>query len=181
MSGLAAIDLAIRPEQPGDKAAIYDLTQRAFATMPYADGNEQDLVDALRDGGALALSLVAEQSGQLVGHVAFSPAIAADGSGGWYALGPVSVTPPLQNQGIGSRLINRGLDILRSRDAAGCVLVGAPEYYRRFGFAPAPENCPEQEPAEYYQLRPMGRSAPQGIIDFHPLFYAGQGGEGEAS
>ena len=46
-------DVNIRPEQPGDEAAIYDLTKRAFAPMPFAGGDEQDLVNALRDAGCI--------------------------------------------------------------------------------------------------------------------------------
>ncbi|WOE76044.1 GNAT family N-acetyltransferase [Alterisphingorhabdus coralli] len=174
MSMATALDLNLRAEEPEDQAAIHDLTKRAFAPMPYADGDEQDLVDALRAAGALAISLVAESEGRVVGHVAFSPAVAADGASGWYALGPVSVEPEVQKTGIGSALINSGLDMLRHRNAAGCVLVGNPDYYHRFGFRPAPQCCPGGEPAEYYQLLPMGQPRPDGIIGFHPLFHAAQ-------
>ena len=74
--------IVIRPEQPADHAAIYDITKRAFAPMPFADGNEQDLIDRFREAGALALSLVAEQDGAVVGQVTFTEAFAADGSPG---------------------------------------------------------------------------------------------------
>lgn len=169
------MDLTIRPEAPGDYAAIHDLTRRAFAPMPYAGGDEQDLIDQLRDAGALAISLVAELDGRIVGHVAFSPAFAADGSEGWYALGPVSAEPALKHQGIGSAVINAGLNLLRKRDAAGCVLVGNPAYYRRFGFLPFPELCPDGEPAQFFQILPLCISEPNVVVGFHPLFH------GEAS
>jgi putative acetyltransferase len=103
------MDLNIRPEVPADHRAIYDLTKRAFAAMPYAGGDEQELIDQLREAGALALSLVAEKDGKLVGQITFSPAFAANGSSGWYALGPVSVDPELKHQGIGSQLIRAGI------------------------------------------------------------------------
>jgi putative acetyltransferase len=164
------MDLHIRPEAPSDHAAIYDLTKRAFAQMPYAGGDEQDLINKLRDAGALAISLVAELDGGIVGHVAFSPAFAADGSGGWYALGPVSAEPELKHQGIGSAIINAGLNMLREREAAGCVLVGNPAYYSRFGFLPFPELCPDGEPVEYFQILPMRTQAPTEVVGFHPLF-----------
>jgi putative acetyltransferase len=165
------MNLTIRPEAPGDHAAIYYLTKRAFAPMPYAGGDEQDLIDKLRDAGALAISLVAELDGRIVGHIAFSPAFAADGSEGWYALGPVSAEPELERQGIGSAVINAGLNMLRERDAAGCVLVGNPAYYSRFGFRPFPALCPEGEPAEFFQILPMGVKKPNVVVGFHPLFH----------
>ena len=162
----------IRSEQPADRGAIHDITSRAFAPMPFADGNEQDLIDRFRDAGALALSLVAERDGLVVGQVSFTEAIAADGSPGWYALGPVAVEPELQKQHIGSKLIEAGLAILRERDAAGCVLVGDPAYYSRFGFRLFPELCPDGEPAEYFQIMPLNTKQPDSVISFHPLFHA---------
>jgi putative acetyltransferase len=165
------MDLKIRPEAPGDYGAIYDLTKRAFAPMPYAAGDEQDLINHLRDAGALAISLVAELDGRIVGHIAFSPAFAVDGSEGWYALGPVSAEPELKHQGIGSAVINAGLSLLRQRGAAGCVLVGSPIYYSRFGFQQFPELAPEGEPAEFFQILPLGVAAPNVVVGFHPLFH----------
>jgi len=163
----------IRPESPLDKQAIYDLAKRAFAPMPFAAGNEQDLVNALREQGALEISLVAEHKGRVVGHIAFSPAISGQNTDRWYALGPVSAEPDMQRCGIGSALIHQGLDMLRQRGAAGCVLVGSLDYYPRFGFQSAPVNCPAGEPAEYYQILCMAADKPQGIIGFHPLFHEG--------
>tara|TARA_R110000772_G_scaffold18400_38_gene51998 strand:+ start:8754 stop:9260 length:507 start_codon:yes stop_codon:yes gene_type:complete len=165
------VTIVIRPERSADHAAIYDITKRAFAPMPFADGNEQDLIGRFRDAGALALSLVAEQDGIVVGQVTFTKAFAADGSSGYYALGPVAVEPELQGQHIGSKLIDAGLAMLRERDAAGCVLVGDPAYYRRFGFRLFPNLCPEGEPAEYFQLLPLRVTEPHSVIAFHPLFH----------
>mgnify|MGYP000271026984 FL=1 len=161
----------IRPETAGDQAAIHDITQRAFAPMPYSDGDESDLIDRLRNADALPISLVAEQDGTVVGQVTFTEAFAADGSPGWYALGPVAVEPELQSQRIGAQLIEAGLDRLRERDAAGCVLVGNPAYYSRFGFQPFPHLCPEGEPAEYFQILPLRVKQPDAVVGFHPLFH----------
>jgi putative acetyltransferase len=166
----APLSPSIRPERPGDEAAIYDLTRRAFAPMPYAAGDEQELIDKLRGAGALALSLVAEIDGPIVGHIAFSPAFAADGSAGWYALGPVSAEPALKHRGIGSALIEAGIAWLVEHGAAGCVLVGNPAYYGRFGFRPFPDLCPDNEPAQFFQILPLAVAAPDSIIAFHPLF-----------
>ncbi len=91
----------IRDERLEDIPAIYDITKRAFAPMLFADGNEQNLINAVRDAGALSISLVAEIDSMVVGHVAFTPATAADGSPGWFGLGPVAVEPERQRKGIG--------------------------------------------------------------------------------
>jgi putative acetyltransferase len=166
------MDVHVRLEKPEDHAAIYDLTARAFSPMPFAAGDEQDLIGKLREGGALVISLVAEREGRIVGHVAFSPAFAADGSSGWYGLGPVSAEPDLQRQGIGTALITTGIAMLRDRDAAGCVLVGNPAYYVRFGFLPFPALSPENEPAEYFQILPLRTANPTSVVAFHPIFYS---------
>ena len=165
------MNLVIRPERPADHAAIHDITRRAFAPMEYAGGNEQDLIDRFRDAGALAISLVAERDGVVVGQVTFTKAFAADGRPGYYALGPVAVEPELLGQHIGSKLIEAGLAMLRERDAAGCVLTGDPAYYSRFGFKTVPDLCPDGEPAEYFQLLPMRVPEPDSVIAFHPLFH----------
>lgn len=162
--------ILIRPETPADYAAIHDVTKRAFAPMPYAEGNEQILIGKLRDAGALARSLVAEHEGAVIGQVSFSYAFASDGSPGWYALGPISVEPVLKHQGIGGQLINAGIAWLRDQDAAGCVLIGNPAYYSRFGFRCFPELTPEGMPAQYYQILPLRVEQPDVVVGFHPLF-----------
>ncbi len=138
--------------------------------MPYADGDEQDLIARFRNAGALALSLVAERDGAVVGQVTFTQAFAADGSPGWYALGPVSVEPACQSKGIGGQLIRAGIDWLWAQEAAGCILIGNPDYYRRFGFRKFPELVPQGMPAEYYQILPLGLAYPATVVGFHPLF-----------
>jgi putative acetyltransferase len=165
------MDVLIRHERAEDHAAIHHITKRAFAPMPFAAGDEQELIGQLRDAGALALSLVAEQDGKLLGQVTFSPAFAADGSPGWFALGPVSVEPELKHQGIGGQLIKAGIAWLREQNAAGCVLVGSPAYYVRFGFRPYPTLAPAGEPAEYFQILPLGVAEPTVVVGFHPAFH----------
>lgn len=171
MLGEILSDILIRPERAEDQAAIHDITARAFAPMPYSDGDEQELIGRFRDRGALALSLVAEREGVLVGQITFTPAFAADGSPGWYALGPVSVEPTCQSDGIGGQLIRAGIEWLKAQDAAGCVLVGNPAYYSRFGFQLFPELAPEGEPAQYFQILPLRVAEPEVVIGFHPAFY----------
>lgn len=162
--------LTIRPEQPADVVSIRDVIQRAFAGMPYADGDEAELVEALRTEGALSVSLVAEQRGAVVGQIAFSPAIAADGSRDWYALGPVAVLPSHQRSRIGARLVLAGLRAIEELGAAGCILTGSPAYYSRFGFESSPEHTPIGEPAEFFMLKVLRGERPKGPIAFHAAF-----------
>ena len=89
----------IRAETPEDIEAITELTAEAFATLEISDHTEQYVITALRSAGALAISLVAEVDGRVVGHIAFSPVTIADGTTGWYGLGPVSVLPEFQRVG----------------------------------------------------------------------------------
>lgn len=163
-------ELTLRPERPDDHAAIGELITAAFAGKPYAEGDEADLLVALRRERALTLSLVAEWRGEVVGQAAFSPARAADGSQPWYALGPVAVLPAHQGKGIGSTLIRAGLETLSGTGAAGCILVGDPAYYTRFGFRVCPENAPAGQPAEYFMVKLLAGPRPLGPIAFHEAF-----------
>jgi putative acetyltransferase len=118
--------MIVRKETESDIEAISQVTIAAFKTLPISNQTEQFIIKALRAAGALTLSLVVEIEGRVVGHVAFSPVIISDGTEGWYGLGPVSVLPEYQKQGIGKSLINEGLSLLRQMGGRGCVLVGDP-------------------------------------------------------
>src|SRR5689334_15629559 len=109
------MSIRLRPEVPTDSSAIEAVTVSAFLNAPHTSHTEQHIVSALREAGELAVSLVAETGGVIVGHVAISPVSIADGSLDWFGLGPVSVLPEHQRQGIGSRLIREALRILRER------------------------------------------------------------------
>lgn len=166
--------LTVRPERDDDRHAVHDVTQRAFAPMSYAGGNEQDLINRFRDAGALAASLVAQYDGHVVGQLTLTPATAADSSAGWFAMGPVAVAPEMQGMGIGAALIRAGIDWLHDHAAAGCVLVGNPAYYSRFGFRRAPQLCPPGQPADYFQILPIGTAEPTSVVAFHPLFFSAE-------
>jgi putative acetyltransferase len=118
----------------------------------------------------LTLSLVAEIDTQLAGHVAFSPVTISDGSKGWYGLGPVSVAPDLQKQGIGKALVTRGLALLRDARANGCVLLGEPGYYERFGFKNNPGLTLENVPQEYFLAFSFIANSAQGMVTYHEAF-----------
>ena len=162
--------ITIRPEQPGDEATIHSLTEAAFRDMPFSEGDEQHLLDALRRDGDLALSLVAEDAQRIVGHIAFSPVSISDGSANWYDLGPVSVWPELHGQGIGSALVRRGIADMRERGAKGIVLLGSPEYYSRFGFEHDPGLIYPGPPPEYFQRLVLEGDAPRGTVSYPPAF-----------
>ncbi len=160
----------IRPERSGDFEAITELITSAFSGMPYADGDEGELVEALRAQNALSVSLVAELEGAIAGQIVFSPARASGGAPGWYALGPVAVLPAHQGAGLGSILVRAGLEAVSELGAMGCILTGNPAFYSRFGFEPAPESAPSGEPAEFFMVKLLGGQLPLGAIHFHEAF-----------
>lgn len=164
-------EVHIRPEETRDLEAIYDVTQRAFAEMPFADGDEQDLIDRLRTIGALSLSLVAEYENKIVGQLALSPVAHDSSDDGWFGLGPVSVHPDLQKKGIGGLLIGNAVHWMTDRQAQGCILVGDPNYYRRHGFVSAPAGAPENEPAEFFMVLELAGTLQGGRFSFHQAFY----------
>lgn len=168
----------IRDEVDTDAAAIYDVTERAFRDMPYAGGDEQDIVDRLRAAGGLSVSLVVVIDGEIVGHAAFSPAKSSDGSGPWFTLGPVSVSPGHQRKGIGSKLIESGLARIEAMGAQGCVLTGNPDYYRRFGFAVSPSNSPGKDYEDFFMIKQFAGEPPAGALAFHEAFYGQENGQG---
>jgi putative acetyltransferase len=163
---------SIRAEREGDAESIAAVTRDAFASAAHASGTEAAIVSALREAGALTLSLVAERDGGIVGHIAFSPVRIADGTRWWYGLGPVSVLPSLQGKGIGSDLVQRGLAALQERGAAGCVLVGEPAFYGRFGFRQQPGLTYPGLPAEYFLARSFNGKVPSGSVAYHAAFEA---------
>jgi len=155
-AGLTIVAITIRPEAPGDEPAIEAVTVAAFRDAPHTSHSEQFIVAALRRAGALAVSLVAVDEGRVIGHVAVSPVTVSDGAPGWYDLGPISVLPARQGQGVGSRLLESALDALRARGAAGCVLLGDPAFYGRFGFRAEPGLVLPGVPPEYFQALTFG-------------------------
>jgi putative acetyltransferase len=162
----------IRPEAPSDEDAIEQVTRRAFLSHPYSHQTEHLIIRALRADHALSVSLVAEDSGRILGHIALSPVAIADGVTDWYGLGPISVEPDWQRRGIGRALMERCLAELRKVGAKGCVLVGDPAFYNRFGFANDPELVLEGVPQEFFLSLPLGTSSAHGNVHFHPGFQA---------
>ncbi len=167
------LKFTIRDERPGDIAAIAYITEEAFKTIEISNHTEQFIINALRAGGALTISLVAEMEGNVIGHIAFSPLTVSDGTSDWYGLGPVSVLPDFQGQGLGKALIEQGLSRLNDINAKGCCLVGHPEYYKKFGFKNVTDLVYKGVPKEvFFVLSFNGRTTPLGEVTFHDAFNA---------
>ena len=162
----------IRPEQPQDIDTITKLTAEAFLHEPHSSRTEQFIVNALRRDGQLFVSLVAEDDNRIIGHVAISPVTISSGETGWYGLGPVSVWPDRHKQGIGSQLMKAALAELQRLGGLGCVVLGDPGYYGRFGFNTSSTLVLLGTPAEYFQAVSFGPELPVGIVSYHEAFNA---------
>jgi putative acetyltransferase len=174
--------IVIRNETHDDIGAIAEVTIAAFKTLEVSNQTEQFIIEALRAARALAVSLVAEMDGRVIGHIAFSPVTISDGTPNWYGLGPVSVLPVYQRQGIGKALIREGLSRLKDMKAQGCCLVGHPDYYRKFGFTNMSGLVLEGMPPEVFFALLFDGHTPQGNVAFHEGFKADgrQGGANDA-
>lgn len=164
--------IIIRNETHDDVGAITELSVAAFKTLEISNHTEQFIIRALRAANALTVSLVAELDGRVIGHIAFSPVTISPGTPNWYGLGPVSVLPEYQRQGIGKALIKEGLSRLQAMNAQGCCLVGHPDYYRKFGFKNVPGFVHAGVPPEVFFARSFDGHTPQGTVTFHEGFKA---------
>ncbi len=158
--------MLIRPETKADHQAIFEVTKVAFAPMPFGDERDAYLTGELRNTGDLLVSLVAEEKGQIIGHVAFSPAtLPCDGR--WAALGPISVLPECQKKGIGSALAKEGLAQVQKMGFAGCVLIGNPAVYSAMGFTSGALTYRDMSP-ELVMGQAFADIEPKGEIVFAP-------------
>lgn len=164
--------IQIRPETPADVQAIEAVTIAAFLNAEHTSHTEQLIVNGLRQSGSLTLSLVAEKNGEIVGHVAVSPVVISDGTSMWFGLGPLSIAPGHQRQGTGSRLMHEALYRLRELGGAGCVVLGDPRYYERFGFKIEPGLVLPDVPPEYFMALSFGHFLPRGVVAYHDAFRA---------
>ncbi len=164
--------MRIRNETSSDTAAIEAVTIAAFQNAAHTSHSEQFIVRALRNSGQLTVSLVAEDNGSVIGHVAVSPVTISSGATRWYGLGPISVMPEHQRQGVGVQLMEHALTELRTLGAAGCVVLGEPAYYSRFGFNAEPSLVLPDVPAEYFQAISFNGSLPSGTVSYHDSFAA---------
>lgn len=124
--------ITIRPETPADLNAIHEVNRLAFD-----QDAEAKIVDALRDGGFVRLSFVAEVDEEIVGHILFSrlSIITKTGVVEALALAPMAVLPRHQRQGIGTKLVEEGLRFCREGGHRIVVVLGHPAFYPRIGFS----------------------------------------------
>lgn len=162
----------IRPEREDDRSGI-----RAVNTAAFETSLEADLVDALRREASPIVSMVAEDDGVIVGHIIFSPVnVHPDDGSRLMGLGPMAVSPARQRSGIGSELVEEGLEQCRTMDYDGVVVLGHPDYYPRFGFAPAADfglRCEYDVPEELFrvlELTPGSLKGRSGTVRYSPSF-----------
>lgn len=164
--------MLIRNEETHDRALVHALNAAAFATPA-----EADLVDTLRARASPVVSLVAEQAGEVVGHILFSP-VTLSGHAGLKLMGlaPMAVAPSHQRRGIGSALVRAGLEHCRALDAGALVVLGHPGYYPRFGFSPSVRfgiGCEYDVPDDAFmvaELEPGFLRGASGTIQYHAAF-----------
>ncbi len=165
--------MVIRKEEPADIYAI-----RLLHTAAFGREAEAGLVDKLRAVKALTLSLVATEKCNVVGHIAFSPVIIESERQVLSAvgLGPMAVSPERQGCGIGSRLVEAGLNEIRKCGHTIVVVLGNPEFYDRFGFLPAGQFGIRSEvgvPDEVFMVKELSEHAlrgVKGIVKYRPEF-----------
>lgn len=162
--------MVIREERPGDEPHIHRLIRAAFVLFPIGERVEHLVIDALHEAGALTLSLVAERKGVVVGQASFSPVTINGQDVNWHALGPVGVLPGFQNLGLGTALVQDGLRRMKERGSRGCVVVGEPRFYGRFGFELSPGLTMNGVPPEYLQALAFEGEIPAGSVAHHPAF-----------
>jgi len=162
----------IRDQTADDFAAVHELVIVAFKTLPVACGREQFIMDALWNTGAATVALVAEDGGEIVGQAAFSKVTIGGRDVGWHGCGPVAVLPTRHKQGIGSALMRTGLERLRALGSKGCVVVGDPNYYKRFEFANTAEMFVPGVPPQYFMAIGFEGAMPKGEVKFDKAFEA---------
>lgn len=164
----------IRRETEADLDPIRRINDLAFE-----GAQEGRLIDALRSAATPFISLVAEDNGELVGHICFTPVEVEREDGRTFTiagLAPMAVLPSHQKQGVGAKLIDAGLDECRRAGFGAVVVLGHPEYYPRFGFAPASRNGLRSEydvPDEAFMLMELVRGGTdelRGVARYHPAF-----------
>ncbi len=164
--------MQIRAEKENDQDAVHTVNVSAFETP-----SEADLVNAIREQAKPIVSLVAEDDGEVVGHIMFSP-VSLSGSPNLKLMGlaPMAVAPKHQRKGIGSALVRAGLEQCRNLGFAAVVVLGHPKYYPRFGFSPSSQFGIDSEydvPEEVFmamELQPEALSGKTGTVSYHAAF-----------
>jgi putative acetyltransferase len=165
----------VRQERVEDIDAVGAVVEAAFrGANPHGKGEyiptEHLMIAVLRRDDALTLGLVAEDGGTIVGHIAFSPVLIDGRSQGWHGLAPLAVRPDRQRTGIGASLVREGLVRLTASGSKGCVVLGDPNYYSRFGFGPHAQLRLEGVPPQYFMAQSFADAVPSGVVTYHDAF-----------
>lgn len=161
----------IRPEREEDTSGVRRVLEAAFPTAA-----EADLVERLRRGAKSVIALAAEDDGEVVGHIVFSPLSLEPLAGAiGLGLGPVAVLPDHEKHGVGRRLVQNGLAACHAWGAGFVTVLGDPEYYGRFGFEPASEHglLNEFGAGPHFMVFPLKKNGlpPRGtLIKYAPEF-----------
>jgi len=161
----------IRGERPDDVHDIERVLRRAFEDHPHSQQTEHLIVARLRAAGLLTLPHVAIVDDNIAGFSTFSQVSLSSGRDGWYGLGPVAVEPELQGRGIGRTLIEHGLEQLQKLGAVGCVVLGEPAFYQRFGFIQSASMMLEGVPPAYFLTRSFIGAAPVADVSYNSAFF----------
>lgn len=170
---IRSMSASIRAETTRDIQGIRETIQAAFAAKSHLDHQESHIVNQLRASGDLTISLVAHEHRAIIGHIAISPVRIKGGGGdveGWYGLGPLAVDPECQRRGVGSELVEEALKALQEKQAVGCVVLGRPEYYTRFGFSRDHALQVDGVPKKFTMVLPMMGVLPSGTVIYHQAF-----------
>lgn len=156
--------MLIREETKNDYETVYEIVKKAFASAEHADGNEQDLVEALRKGEAYIkeLSLVAEMDDKIVGHILFTKIKIEDETE--LALAPLAVLPEYQNMGVGIALIQKGHQIAQNLGYHYSIVLGSEKYYPKAGYIPAERygiKAPFEVPTENFMAFQLQEKCPE--------------------
>jgi putative acetyltransferase len=164
--------MLIRPETPADKLGIQTVNQAAFQ-----NDQEAMLVDKLRETANPIVSLVAEESAVIIGHILFTPVhLLTNPELSIMGLGPMAVEPTRQNTGIGAALVAEGLKQCKTIGVEAIVVLGHPDYYPRFGFVKASKHgieCAYDAPDEAFmalELQPEALKNNKGPVEYHEAF-----------
>ena len=164
--------IQVRPERPNEVAALRTVNERAFGTA-----GEATLVEGLRARDKAAISLVAHDGDQVVGHILFSPVTVTSAPPSFRGVGlaPMSVVPERQHMGIGSLLVHAGLIACREAGYHAVVVLGHVHYYPRFGFVRAQDAGLDNEYGAtdafmVLELIPGGLTGVRGVVKFGPEF-----------
>ena len=165
--------ISIRRETPEDIEAVRYVNEQAFGQK-----GEADLIEALRQRGAVTLSLVAVKGNSIIGHILFSPVTIESESSSFHAvaLAPMAVLPEEQRKGAGSQLVRVGLEECRVSGHEIVVVLGHSDYYPRFGFVPARPRgieCEFEAPEEAWMILALQEevfAGRQGKVRFQPEF-----------